>query len=165
VIVEIGELTDEQWDELRAGEEHPFGTDGLEWREKERFLALRVDGRLVSMAGWTIVEMEAGGEAFPVVGLGAVMVSRPHRGRGYARRILEPWLERAATLGPARAALFCSPHNVGLYERFGFAEVAGGCTADQPSGPVTMPGAFMWRPLQPGATWPDGPVRVLGLPF
>jgi GNAT superfamily N-acetyltransferase len=165
VIVEIGEFTDAQWEELRAGEAHPWGIDGLEWAEKERFVALRVDGRLVATAGWSISDIEAGGESFPVVGLGAVLVSRPQRGKGYARRVLEAWLDRAATLGPARAALFCAPHNVTLYERFGFAEVLGPVTADQPGGPVTMPGAFMWRPLEAGATWPDGPVRVRGLPF
>jgi GNAT superfamily N-acetyltransferase len=165
VIVELAELSDEQWDELRAGEERPWGSDGLEWASKERLLALQVDNRLVALAGWSIVEIEAGGEAFEVVGLGAVMVSRPHRGKGYARGVLVPWLERAATLGPARAALFCAPHNVGLYARFGFTELPGPVTADQPAGPVTMPGAFMWRPLHAGATWPDGPIRVRGLPF
>jgi GNAT superfamily N-acetyltransferase len=164
-IVEGEQLTAAQWDELRAGEEHPFGVDELQWRKKERFLALRVDGRLVSTASWAIADVEAGEHTFPVVGLGGVMVSRPHRGKGYARRILEPWLERAATLGPTHAALFCAPHNVGLYERFGFAGVQGPVTADQPTGTVTMPGVFMWRALHPGATWPDGPVRVRGLPF
>lgn len=165
MIVELGELSDEQWDELRAGEESPWGSDGLEWQKKERLLLLRVDGRLVAMAGWSIVAIEAGGETFDVVGLGAVVVSRPHRGKGYARRVMEPWLERAGALGPARAALFCAPHNVGLYARFGFSQVRATVTADQPTGPITMPGAFMWRPLRADATWPDGPVRVLGLPF
>jgi GNAT superfamily N-acetyltransferase len=165
VIVEGDELTTEQWDELRAGEEHPFGVDELQWRRREGFLALRVDGGLVATASWAIAEVEVGGDALQVVGLQAVMVSRPQRGKGYARRILEPWLERAATLGPARAALFCAPHNVGLYERFGFAGVQGPVTADQPTGTVTMPGSFMWRALHPGVTWPDGPVRVRGLPF
>jgi predicted N-acetyltransferase YhbS len=165
VIVEGDELSDEQWDELRAGETHPFGVDELRWRKKEHFLALQVDGRLVSTASWAIVDVEVGPEAFQVVGLGGVLVARPHRGKGYARSVLEPWLERAATLGPSRAALFCAPHNVGLYERFGFAAIRGGCVADQPSGPITMPGVFMWRPLHADATWPDGPVRLLGLPF
>jgi predicted GNAT family N-acyltransferase len=165
VIVEGDELTTEQWDELRAGEKHPFGVDGLQWRKREHFLALRVSGRLVSTASWAIVDVEAGGEAFPVVGLGAVLVSRPDRGTGYARRILEAWLERAAALGPARATLFCAPHHVGLYERVGFVRLQEPVTADQRSGTVTMPGAFMWRPLHAGVTWPEGPIRVRGLPF
>jgi GNAT superfamily N-acetyltransferase len=165
VIVEGDELTAEQWDELRAGEQHPFGVDDLQWRKRERFIALRIDGRLVSTASWAIVDVEAGGHAFPVVGLGAVLVSRPYRDKGYARGILEAWLERVTALGPARATLFCAPHNVGLYERFGFVRLQAPVTADQPTGPVTMPGAFMWRPLNPGATWPEGPIRVRGLPF
>jgi predicted N-acetyltransferase YhbS len=165
VIVEGDQLTAAQWDELRAGEEQPFGEDGLEWRRKERFLALKVDGRLVSSAAWAIIDVQAGGAAFQVVGLGGVIVGRPHRGKGYARAILEPWLERAATLGPERAALFCSPANEPLYARFGFAPVAAPVTADQPSGPLEMSGVFMWRPLRDGVTWPEGPVRILGLPF
>ena len=165
MIVEGHEFTLEQWDELRAGEEHPFGVDELQWRRRERYLALQVDGRLVSTASWSIADVEAGGEAFPVVGLSAVLVSRPDRGKGYARRILEPWLERAATLGPACAALFCAPHNEALYARFGFVRLREPVTADQPNGPVTMPGTFMWRPLRADATWPEGPIRVRGLPF
>jgi predicted N-acetyltransferase YhbS len=165
VIVEGDQLKAAQWDELRAGEEHPFGVDELEWRRKQGFLALRVEDRLVSSASWVIVDVEVGGRPLQAVGLGGVIVGRPHRGKGYARAILEPWLERAATLGPAFAALFCSHENETLYARFGFRTVAAPVTADQPTGPVEMPGAFMWRPLREGATWPDGPVRVLGLPF
>jgi predicted N-acetyltransferase YhbS len=165
VIVEGDQLTPAQWDELRAGEEHPFGVDGLQWRRKGGFLALRVDDRLVASASWVIVDVEAGGQPLQVVGLGGVIVGRPHRGKGYARAILEPWLERAATLGPAFATLFCSHENEALYARFGFTAVGEPVTADQPGGPVDMDGAFMWRPLRGGATWPEGPVRVRGLPF
>jgi len=165
VIVEGDRLTPEQWDELRAGEEHPFGQDDIEWRRNEGFLALRADGRLVSSAAWALVDVEAGGERVQVVGLGAVIVGRPYRGRGYARAILERWLEKARTLGPDFATLFCAPYNESLYARFGFATVQAPVTADQPGGPIAMPGSFMWRPLRDGATWPDGPVRVLGLPF
>jgi hypothetical protein len=28
-----------------------------------------------------------------------------------------------------------------------------------------MPMPAMWKPLRPGVTWPDGDVRVPGLPF
>jgi predicted N-acetyltransferase YhbS len=165
VIIEAVQLTDEQWAELRAGEERPFDGGGLQWRDTQGSLALRVGDRLVATASWAIVDLEAREEPFQVVGLGAVLVSRPHRGKGYVRRILEPWLERAKTLGPARAALFCAPRLEGMYGRFGFAAVEAPVTADQPSGPVTMPQTLMWRPLQAGATWPDGPIRVRGLPF
>jgi GNAT superfamily N-acetyltransferase len=165
-IVEGDQLTPAQWDELRAGDEHPFGVDGLEWRRKEGFLALRVDGSLVSSAGWALVDVEVGGAPLRVVGLGGVIVARPHRGKGYARAILEPWLERVATLGPAHATLFCAPEKVGLYERFGFARVSEPVVAGQPGGgTVDMSGEFMWRALRDGATWPAGPVRIVGLPF
>jgi GNAT superfamily N-acetyltransferase len=165
-IIEGEQLTAAQLDELKAGEANPWGVDGLTWRRKEGFLALRADGRLVASAGWAIVDLEAGGDVFPVVGMGGVIVARPERGKGYARAILEPWLEKAATLGPPLATLFCAPHNVGLYQRFGFAVVDAPVTAGQPGGRIVdMSGALMWRALRDGATMPAGPVRVLGLPF
>jgi GNAT superfamily N-acetyltransferase len=165
-IVEGAQLTGSQLDELKAGEAAPWGVDDLTWRRKEGFLALRVNGRLIASAGWVVADLEAGGDVFAVVGLGGVIVARPERGKGYARAILEPWLERARTLGPAHAALFCAPHNVGLYARFGFAVVDAPVSAEQPGGrTVDMAGELMWRPLRDGATWPAGPVRLLGLPF
>jgi hypothetical protein len=79
---------------------------------------------------------------------------------------VEAALERAAALGPERALLFCSLENSRRYSRFGFRAIAAPVVADQPDGTtVEMGEVCMWRPLRAGATWPDGPVRLLALPF
>ncbi len=164
-VVELPGLTPEGRAELAAGEAHPFGVNDLRWRESDRYLALRHNGRLIAAAGLVIATVEAATEAFEVVGVGGVIVARPHRGKGFMRRVMEAAMVRAEQLGPAFAMLFCSVANSGRYARFGFAEVRAIVTADQPGRIVEMGEVSMWRPLRPGAAWPDGPVRVRGLPF
>src|SRR4051812_38370838 len=165
---EEGRLSAEDWEALVAGEPDPFGAEGLnlQWLPKKHFFVLRgEDGRPVATTGLVVADVEAGGEAFAVVGVGAVIVSEPQRGRGLMRRVLDAALETAPSLGPDRAMLFCSPANVARYARFGFREIESRVVAQQPAGPVEMPAAAMWRPLRPGATWPAGPVRLPGPPF
>lgn len=167
-VEERGPLAAEDWDAIVAGEEDPFGAEGLDlqWRRKERFFVLRgEEGRPVAATGLVVVDVEAGGEAFTVVGVGGVIVSKAQRGRGLMRRVLDAALEAAPSLGPERAMLFCSPDNVTRYARFGFHEIESPVVAQQPGGPVEMPPAAMWRPLRPGATWPAGPVKLPGPPF
>jgi GNAT superfamily N-acetyltransferase len=166
-----GPLTADQWAKIVAGEDDPFGANDLHllWLPKERFFVVRgADGRLAAATGLVVVEAAAGGETFAVVGVGvgAVIVSKPPRGRRLMRRVLDAALETAPSLGPDRAMLFCSPENVALYEHFGFLEIESRVVAQQPGGPVEMPPpAAMWRPLRPGATWPAGPVTLPGPPF
>jgi predicted N-acetyltransferase YhbS len=112
-----------------------------------------------------VVDVEVAGESFPAVGVGGVIVARAHRGRGLMRRVLDIALERAATLGPEYALLFCAPELSRRYVRFGFHAVAAPVVADQPDGTMEMDLVCMWRPLHAGALWPEGPVRLLGLPF
>jgi predicted GNAT family N-acyltransferase len=168
MIAEQGDLTDAQWEELQAGEDDPFGVGDLDmqWQPKERYLVLSgPDGRLRAAAGLVEVDVEAGGETFPVAGVGGVIVAHPYRGQGLARQVVEAAVARAETLGPERAMLFCAPHNIALYARFGFIEIAAPVFAQQPQGEIEMPPAAMWRPLREGAGWPDGPVRLAGRPF
>jgi GNAT superfamily N-acetyltransferase len=163
-----GRLTAEQWEEIVAGEEDPFGVGALhlQWLPKQHFFVLRgADGRLAAATGLVVAEVEVGGERFAVVGVGGVLVSKPQRGRGLMRRVLDAALEGAASLGPDHAMLFCSPDNVARYGRFGFREIEGRVVARQSAGPVEMPPTAMWRPLRPGGTWPVGPVRLPGPPF
>jgi GNAT superfamily N-acetyltransferase len=167
-LEEQGPLTADQWAEIVAGEPDPFGAEGLhlQWLPKERFFLLRgTDGKLAAATGLVVADVEAGGETFAVVGVGAVIVSSSQRGRGLMRRVLDAALEAAPSLGPDRAMLFCSPANVARYGRFGFHVIDSRVVAQQPAGPVDMPPAAMWRPLRPGATWPAGPVRLPGPPF
>jgi predicted N-acetyltransferase YhbS len=106
------------------------------------------------------------GEQFDVVGFGGVIVTRKRRGQGLARRVMEAAIADAAELGPERGLLFCRPDRAGLYTKLGFANVDApvevGQTGDRR---VAMPLDTMWRPLRPGASWPDGPVSLPGLPF
>ena len=69
-----------------------------------------------------------------MVGVGGVIVNRDHRGKGQLRPVFEAALERAATLGPDTAMLFCAEWNVALYAHFGFIEIDAPVTVDQPDG-------------------------------
>ena len=168
-LVELGELTDEAWADLIAGEREPFGAvgAGLEWRAKDRHLALRTHpGRLVAVAGvvTVTVHVERLGR-LEVVGVGSVFVRRSERGRGLMSKLLPPLLRLAESIGPDRAMLFCRPELVSVYERIGFRSIRSPVRVDQPHGRVEMPMAAMWRALRVGAGWPAGRVEVQGLPF
>jgi predicted GNAT family N-acyltransferase len=168
-LVELGALTEQDWADLTAGENEPFGPvgAGLAWRAKDRHVALRArDGRLVAVAGAVIATVEIeGAESFEVVGLGSLIVTRSARGRGLMSRVVEPVLRLAEGMGPDRAMIFCRPELVALYRRLAFAEITAPVWADQPDGRVQMPEPAMWRALREGAGWPPGRVDVRGLPF
>ena len=100
-----------------------------------------------------------------MAGVGGVIVTWEHRGHGHLHAVLGDALEWAATLGPERAMLWCAEKNVALYSRFGFLEIPTPVTVDQPGGEAVLPMRRMWRPLHEGVTWPEGDVRVNGLPF
>jgi len=163
-----GDHGDAERDELHAGEENPFESVhlGIVWADHERRIAIRDDGRLIASAGLLIAPVHAGGATFDVVGFGGVIVTRARRGEGLARRVMEAAIARAAELGPERALLFCRPDRSGLYAKLGFERIHAPVEVGQPGGRrAAMPLYTMWRPLQPGATWPDGPVSLPGLPF
>lgn len=168
MIERVGKLSEAQWAELEDGEDDPFGVadDPTEWREKTHHATLRDGGgRLITSVGLVLADVTAGGEAFAVAGVGGVIVTWEHRGHGHLRPVLENALEWAATLGPERAMLWCSEANVALYSRFGFEVITAPVTVDQTGGEVKLPFAAMWRPLREGTGWPEGDVRVNGLPF
>lgn len=167
-LVELGPLTQKQRAELEGDEPDPWDAAGstLAFRPKERHVALRDNhGRLVAVAGIVLADVEAGGESFPVVGLGGVIVNVAHRGRGLARRVVTAALAHAEKLGPEFMLLFCHADRVGLYRKLGFAELDSTVTVEQPGGAIEMPMRSMWRALRPGASWPQGGVAVRGLPF
>ena len=168
-VVEYGPLTDALRDALEGGEEHPFGTEGIElsWRRKERHVMLRdEEGQLVASTGLLVVEVSVDdGEPFEVVGVGGVFVTRAHRGEGLARVVVEATFERAARMGPTLAMLFCRDAVAGLYLKLGFELVEPPVRVLQPNGTAVLPVNTMWRPLAEGAAWPPGAVLVHSEPF
>jgi predicted GNAT family N-acyltransferase len=168
-LVELGGLTEDDWVALVAGEHEPFGPvgAGLQWRAKDRHVALRAaDGRLLAAAGAVLVTVELErGERFEVVGVGGVIVNRSFRGRGLMTQLLEALLRIAEGMGPDRAMLFCRPELAAVYRRFDFREVPGPVWVDQAQGRVEMPMLSMWRPLRGVPEWPPGRAEVQGLPF
>ena len=63
-VVEFGPLSDAQRAELEGDEADPFDAAGmtLEYRAKERRVALQDDGRLAASAGLTAAAVHVGGE-------------------------------------------------------------------------------------------------------
>jgi predicted GNAT family N-acyltransferase len=169
-LVELGALTEQDWDELQDGEHEPFGSVGarLAWRPKDRHIGMRApDGRLVAAAGAVIADVQVDGAAgFQVVGLGSLIVTRSLRGGGLMSRVVEPLLRLAEDMGPDRAMIFCRSELVALYRRMAFIEITAPVWADQPEGRIEIPLAAMWRALRERAPeWPPGRVDVQGLPF
>lgn len=170
-LIEFGRLSDEQYAALVGNEEDPWDAAefGLEWRPKDHHVAVRGDdGRLVAAAGLVVVEVQFGARPpIPVVGVGGVIVTASHRGRGFGRTVISEALRRAEAMGPEIAMLFCRVETAGLYRRHGFAEVRGPVLVDQPDGVMEISGGgvAMWRPLKLEARLPDGIVKVNGLPF
>jgi predicted GNAT family N-acyltransferase len=168
-VIELGEVPERLWTELEAGESQPWGGAGeeLQWRAKERHVGIEDDdGRLLALAGLVRarVAIEAHGE-LGVIGIGGVIITREHRGTGLARPLLARTLELAGGHGEQLAMLFCGEQTMGLYAKFGFAEIDAPVHAEQPGQEVEIPQRAMWLALAPGAQWPPGAVRVLGLPF
>jgi GNAT superfamily N-acetyltransferase len=154
------------WDAIIAGEEDPFELSGLtfEWRTKTHHTIQRdADGRPIAHVGLLLADVEAGGEAFAVVGVGGVIVNRFHRGQGLLRALLDAALAR--DLGPERALLWCTAKNAARYAHLGFEEIGAPVLVQQSTGELELPLPAMWKPLRLGATWPAGAVRVPGRPF
>jgi GNAT superfamily N-acetyltransferase len=168
-LIELDRLRPEQTAELVGDEVDPWSSAGvdLEWRPKDRYVALRDDeGRLAAAAGLVLAEVSFGGRPpTTVVGIGGVIVAAPYRGRGLGWRVISEVIARAEAQGPEIAVLFCWPDRAELYRRHGFAEVPGPVWVGQAERIVAVPHVTMWRPLKPGAALPDGDVRVEGLPF
>jgi GNAT superfamily N-acetyltransferase len=168
-LADIGPLTVDQRLQLEGDEPDPFDVARLgpiDSRRKEQHVVLRADGRLVASVGMLVAAVEvARGERFEVVGVGGVIVVAEHRGRGLARVVLDAALERAATLGPDFALLFCHERVSGLYAKLGFRMLPPPVLVQQLDSVIAMPQPAMWRALREGAQWPPGDVFVRSLPF
>jgi predicted GNAT family N-acyltransferase len=168
-LIELDQVTEQQWSELIAGEREPWGgvAEELTWSEKSRHVGIRApDGRLLAVAGTAIAELVVGaGRRFDVLGIGGVFVTPAARGRGLVSQLLAGLLESADDARPERAMLFCRPQLAVLYRKHRFREIEARVTASQPTRRIEMPPLAMWRPLAANVGWPAGPVEVCGLPF
>jgi GNAT superfamily N-acetyltransferase len=167
-LVELGRITNGDWQQVLAGESEPWGGVGeaLQWREKSHNLGLYDDaGNLVALAGVVLVEVRVADTLLKVAGVGGVIVTRSARGRGFARVLIERLLQIAHQLDAERAMLFCSPSNIGLYDKFGFRVIEEPVWAAQPGGSIEMPLRAMWKPLTPATNWPRGKIELLDEPF
>jgi predicted N-acetyltransferase YhbS len=167
-LIEFGELTPQKRDELQGRETDPFdiGEVTVQFRGKDRHVALvDADGTAVASTGWVLAHAQVGDERFAVAGIGGVIVRPEFRGRGLARQVVEAAIDRVRALETPFALLFCRPDRTGLYRRLNFTPVTGQVLVKQPSGYVVMPLETMWRPLWPGARWPEGQLTLHDLPF
>jgi predicted GNAT family N-acyltransferase len=166
--IELQNVGSDEWEAVLDGETQAWGAAGDEysWADKERHVAVCDEaGQPVALAGTVIAQVTAGEEAFPVVGIGGVIVTRTLRGRGLGRRVIEAIMEIANELEPERAMLFCGEELMALYASFGFQPIEAPVSAEQPAGRVVMPMSAMWAPLADGIEWPAGEVAVQGRPF
>jgi predicted GNAT family N-acyltransferase len=167
--IELQHVGSAEWDAVLDGEQQAWGADGedFSWADKQRHVGvLDDDGRPLALAGALVADVAVGaGEAFPVVGIGGVIVTRTMRGNGLVTLLLEALMRLAGELGPDRAMLFCADRLTGLYARFGFTVIDARVSAEQPAGRIAMPMRAMWAPLTDDASWPAGDVEVLGEPF
>jgi predicted GNAT family N-acyltransferase len=167
-LVELGELSLSDWAHLVRGDPAPFGPvhEAIEFRAKDHHVGLRdQDGRLVAACGVTVVTVEVEGhEPFQVAGVGALIVRKEMRGQGLAAIVMPRTTPLVDRLGPDRAMLFSETPLMKVYMRFGYRPITSPVWVDQQSGPLQMPLNALWRPIIP-TTWPDGTVRVHGLPF
>jgi predicted GNAT family N-acyltransferase len=164
----LGEVTTEQWSELVNSEPGAWGAEAeaLHWRDKQRHVGvLTPEGRLLAFAGSLIAEVQVGGSALTVLGIGGVFVHPNVRGQGLVGRMLALLMPAGEEPPADRAMLFCRPPLTGLYEPLGFRELEQPVSVAQPDGRVEMPLRTMWRPLRDGVVWPAGPVSLPGLPF
>jgi predicted GNAT family N-acyltransferase len=166
--IELRNVGSAEWEAVLDGETQAWGAvgDDFSWANKERHVAVCDEaGQPVALAGAMVAHVTAGAEAFPVAGIGSVIVTQTMRGSGLARRVIEAIMEIAGELGPERAMLFCREELTALYARFGFRVIEAPVSAEQPSGRVVMPMSAMWAPLADGVEWPAGDVAVQGQPF
>jgi len=166
--VELENVSEADWDEVVAGEVEPWGSrigEAFDWLRKTRHVGVRENGRLLAMAGLLRAPVSVADAHFDVAGIGGVIVTRPRRGEGLGRAVIEAAIGLAPELATSRAMLFSLPANVPLYEKFSFKAISAAVFVRQPSGMVEMPMCAMWRPLVAGVDWPEGRVELPDGPF
>ena len=167
-LIDLPDFAPDDFARIVDGETDPFATADLDitWREKTDHVGLTEARRLIGHAAWVPVQVTTTtGETVDVLGLGGVMLHRDYRGHGAGRQVVLGAMSRMTDAGGSIGLLFCLPERVRFYRDMGWFPIDRVVTADQPSGPITMPMVTCWTPLAEGATLPATDLHVEGLPF
>lgn len=160
-------ITDEERERLFNWGENIFGIEAhaLSWRGKDLHFFMDVDGEPLSHASLLKHEIQVGGRAVMVAGLGGVVTRPEAQGRGYARRLVEHAAEFFAREWKVEAGLlFCLPRMVSYYAALGWQSIKEPVLIEQPSGQIEAPLPAMVLPCE-GHEWPAGRVELRSLPW
>ena len=141
--------------------------DTYTWTAPTWSAMVKAHERVVTHAGIIYRVIQVGAMRMAVGGIGGVMTLSEWRGRGYARAALA-----GATAFVGRqlwapfALIICPKGDVGFYEHLGWSVAEGAVQCEQPGGRVTLPREVaVFLPCQGDATWPSGPIDLLGFPW
>ena len=88
-------------DQIADGDPDPSGVHhlGLLWRDKTGHVVAREGGQLIAHAGWVEVDLHAGGQVVPALGLGAVLVHPRARKQGVGKAIVSAAMTSMRRIG------------------------------------------------------------------
>jgi predicted acetyltransferase len=139
--------------------------DPYTWSQGEWQLTGRVDGKIVSIVGILIREVQCAGQPVLLGGIGGVGTLPEYRMRGLAGALLHAAADfMRDPLGVDFGLLFCAETMVPYYSKFGWQLVPGPAIFDQPKGKVTWPEPVMILPVLK-QDWPPGTIDLCGLPW
>jgi predicted N-acetyltransferase YhbS len=166
-IAECPSYTARQRDQIADGDDDPSGVHhlGLVWRDKTGHVVAREGNQLIAHAGWVEVELRAGIDTIPAVGLGGVLVHPRARGCGVGKMIVSAAMTSMRNIGRPIGLLFCVDALVPFYETLGWAHIDDAVEVTQPHGRIPMPLSTCWIPLRDNAALRAGRLSLNGLPF
>lgn len=136
------------------------------WARPQWSVFLWDANELVARVGLLVREVHSDGVIKKVGGIGGVMTHPQRQGKGYASLAMQAAADRfKADLGVSFALLFCRPHLVDFYKRFGWKVFSGRVFVEQPSGKMEFSanGAMVLDVLETAPT--DGELDLNGLPW
>ncbi len=147
------------------GGQAPEDGDDIEWSNPSWWVMGRLDGRIVSLVGVLTREIQVGGQAVLVSGIGGVATHPDYQRRGLAGALMQ----RAAVfmreeLHAPFGLLVCSDHRVHYYAKFGWQLLRSPMLFDHREKKDVFEGNVMVLPLA-DIPWPEGTVDLRGLPW
>ncbi len=146
-------------------EAEPEDSDDVEWANPFWWVLGRLDGRIVSLVGVLTRQIQAGGQAIMVAGVGGVATHPDFQRRGLAGELMQ----RAAVLMRDElrvpfGMLVCSDHRVHYYAKFGWQLIKSPVLFERHGKQDVFEGNVMVLPLA-GIPWPEGTVDICGKPW